>query len=222
MSNHKIKIIACASVIEEMLPFLPEDYKYEEVESGLHLNSEKLKNAIQCLIDDSAGEFEKIILGFGLCSMAAVGLSSKDCTLIAPRVDDCIGLFLGSQESYKEQLEKEHGTYFLSKGWIDAGATLVDEFKQTEERMGKEAADIVREKMLKGYKRLAFIDMGHENQEGYRSFSKDAADELGLYYDEIQGTTSLLKKMIFGPWDDKDFIVAAPGRKITLMDFKAA
>ncbi|MFC1494155.1 DUF1638 domain-containing protein [Thermodesulfobacteriota bacterium] len=221
MSQKAVKIIACASVIEEMLPFLPADIDYKEVESGLHTNSEKLRNAIQTIIDDSSEEFENIVLGFGLCSMAAVGLKASHSRLIIPRVDDCIGLFLGSQESYKKQVEKEHGTYFLSKGWIDAGVTLVEEFKQFEERMGKEAADIVRERMLKGYTRLAFIDMGHKNQGRYRAFSKKAADELGLRFDEIKGTARLIKKMIFGPWDEKNFIIVPPGKRISFGDFKA-
>lgn len=220
MPQKAVKIIACASVIEEMLPFLPAHIEYKEVESGLHLNADKLRNSIQALIDDSSDEFENIVLGFGLCSMAAVGLKSSRSRLIIPRVDDCIGLFLGSQDSYKKQLEKEHGTYFLSKGWIDAGVTLIEEFKQVEERMGKEAANVVRERMLKGYTRLAFINMGHKNQGKYRDFSKKAAAELGLRFDEIKGTDLLVKKMIFGPWDENNFIIIQPGKKISFSDFK--
>lgn len=221
MSQKAVKIIACASVIEEMLPFLPAHIEYKEIEPGLHINAEKLRNAIQTIIDDSSEEFENIVLGFGLCSMAAVGLKAARSRLIVPRVDDCIGLFLGSQESYKKQVEKEHGTYFLSKGWIDAGVTLIEEFKQNEERMGKEAADTVKARMLKGYTRLAFIDMGHENLEKYRAFSKKAADELGLRFDEIRGTTRLIRKMIFGPWDEESFIIVPPGDRISLCDFRA-
>lgn len=220
MSQKAVKIIACASVIEEMLPFLPANIRYEEMEPGLHINADKLRNAIQAIIDDSSEEFENIVLGFGLCSMAAVGLKASRSRLIIPRVDDCIGLFLGSQESYKKQIEKEHGTYFLSKGWIDAGVTLVEEFKQVEERMGKEAADIVKERMLKGYTRLAFIDMGHENLGPYRDFSKKAAAELGLRFEEIRGTPILIRKMIFGPWDEKNFITVQPGERISLGDFR--
>ena len=220
MSQKAVKIIACASVIEEMQPFLPANIEYEEVESGLHLNADKLRNAIQSLINDSTDEFKTIVLGFGLCSMAAVGLKASRSRLIIPRVDDCIGLFLGSQDSYKKQVEKEHGTYFLSKGWIDAGVTLVEEFKQVEERMGKEAADIVRERMLKGYTRLAFIDMGHKNQGRYRAFSKKAASELGLRFEEIRGTDRLIKKMIAGPWDEDNFIIIPPGEKVSFSDFK--
>lgn len=213
----RLKIIACGTVIEEMLPFFPSEIECKEVEPGLHLNSEKLRHALQDLINDTSPEIENIILGFGLCSMAVVGLKSLESSLIVPRVDDCVGIFLGSQTSYENQLKKERGTYFLSKGWIDAGVTLIEEFRRTEERMGKKAADMVKRRMLQGYTRLAYIDMGHQDQ--YRKYSKWAASELGLRYDEIKGTTDLIKGMLFGPWDN-NFIVAKPGHTITLDDFK--
>jgi hypothetical protein len=215
----RLKIIACGTVIEEMLSFFPSEIECKEVEPGLHLNSEKLRHALQDLINDTSPEIENIILGFGLCSMAVVGLKSRESSLIVPRVDDCVGIFLGSQTSYENQLKKERGTYFLSKGWINAGVTLIEEFRRTEERMGKKAADMVKRRMLQGYTRLAYIDMGHQNQDRYRKYSKWAASELNLRYDEIKGTTDLLKGMLFGPWDN-NFIVAPPGHTISLDDFK--
>lgn len=215
----RLKIIACRTVIEEMLPFFPSEIEYKEVEPGLHLNPERLKNALQDLINDTSPEIGNIILGFGLCSMAVVGLKSLESTLIIPRVDDCVGIFLGSQISYERELEKERGTYFLSKGWIDAGVTLIEEFRQTEERMGKRVADMVKKRMLQKYTRLAYIDMGHPEQERYREYSRWAASELGLRYDEIKGTTELIKGILFGPWDN-NFIVAPPGHTISLDDFK--
>jgi hypothetical protein len=215
----RLKIIACGTVIEEMLPFFSSEIEYKEVEPGLHLNSERLRNALQDLINDTSSKFGNIILGFGLCSMGVVGLKSRESNLIVPRVDDCVGIFLGSQASYEHQLKKERGTYFLSKGWIDAGVTLIEEFRQTEERMGKKVADIVKKRMLRRYTRLAYIDMGHPDQERYRGYSRRAANELGLRYDEVKGTTDLIERMLFGPWDD-NFIVAPPGHTISLDDFK--
>jgi Protein of unknown function (DUF1638) len=210
------KIIVCETIIKEMLPLLPPDVEYQTVESGLHLRPEKLRAALQTFIDES--DTQTIILGYGLCSMAVVGLKSDHSTLVVPRLDDCIALFLGSQKRYREQLSKEPGTYYLSKGWIDAGVNLIEEFKIMEERYGKKRADMVKKRMLQHYTRLAFIDMGYRDQEHYREFSRRAADELDLYYEEIKGTERMLKKMIHGPWDH-DFVVAPPGHTISLDDF---
>ena len=216
MEDNSIKIIVCDTIIKEMLALLPPDVEYQTVESGLHLRPEKLRAALQTFIDES--DARTIILGYGLCSMAVVGLKSDHSTLVVPRLDDCIALFLGSQKRYREQLSKEPGTYYLSKGWIDAGVNLIEEFKIMEERYGKKRADMVKKRMLQHYTRLAFIDMGYHDQESYREFSRRAAEELELYYEEIRGTERLLNKMIHGPWDH-DFVVAPPGHTISLDDF---
>jgi hypothetical protein len=189
------------------------------IRSGLHLYPEKLKAELQDMINRISPEADRIILGFGLCSMAAIGLRSDKSMLIIPRIDDCINLFLGSSDTYKHQHKNEPGTYYLSKGWIDAGVTLNEEFRETEERLGKRAAKAVKNRMLKNYTRLAYIDMGYESQSRYRDYSKNAAKELGLRYEEIKGTTRLLEKMLNGPWDE-EFIIAPPGYSIELKDFK--
>ena len=45
------RIIACATVIEEMLPKLPEGLTYEVLDFGLHLKPENLKEELQIAID---------------------------------------------------------------------------------------------------------------------------------------------------------------------------
>ena len=218
MTGNSTKIIVCKTIIKEMLTLLPSEMEYQTVESGLHLRPEKLRTALQEFIDESPPHIETIILGYGLCSMAVVGLKSNHSTLVVPRLDDCIALFLGSQKKYREQLSREPGTYYLSKGWIDAGVNLLEEFKIVEERYGKRRADMVKKRMLQNYTRLAYIDMGYKDQENYREFSRRAADELELHYEEIKGTEKMLQKMIYGPWDN-DFVVAPPGHTISLDDF---
>jgi len=218
MGRKKVQIIACDTVIKEMLSFMPPGTSFRTVESGLHLRREKLKAELQRIIDETTHQAHTIILGFGLCSMAVIGLSAENSTLVIPRQDDCIGIFLGSRSRYKEELKKEPGTYFLSRGWIDAKITLVDEFNETVKRHNREIAEKVMQQMLKHYVRLAFINMGHQDQDRYLAFSRDAAKKFNLRYDEIPGTTELLQKMCDGPWDE-EFLVVPPGRKIRLEDF---
>jgi hypothetical protein len=96
------RLIACATVIEEMLAFLPEDVSSEVLDFGLHLRPAELKKALQAKIDESSGQAEVLLLGYGLCSMAVVGLHATTAYLVVPRVDDCIAIFLGSCDAYKE------------------------------------------------------------------------------------------------------------------------
>jgi len=218
VTHGRTKIIACRTVIEEMRELLPSGMEAFTLESGLHLHPDKLQGALQAMIDEITAHTETIILGYGLCSMGVIGLKATDSTLVIPCLDDCIALFLGSRRAYRKALSEEPGTYFLSKGWIDAGITLLDELKRMEERYGKRRAELVMKRMLQHYRRLAFIDMGHQDQEQYRQFSQRAAKVFNLYYQEIKGTPELLGKICNGPWDD-EFVVAPPGHTIHLEDF---
>jgi hypothetical protein len=201
-----------------MQHLLPPGMEVLSLESGLHLHPEKLRDSLQAMVDDITADTDTIILGFGLCSMGVLGLKASQSTLVIPCVDDCIALFLGSRRAYLKALSQEPGTYFLSKGWIDAGITLVDELRSMEERYGKRRAELVMSRMLQHYRRLAFIDMGYKDQERYRQFSQEAARKLNLAYQESSGTPELLRKICSGPWDD-EFVVAPPGHIIRLEDF---
>jgi hypothetical protein len=212
-------IIACATVIEEMLPHLAPGVSYRVLDFGLHIRPEALKRALQEAIDAAAESAEAIVLGYGLCSQAVVGLNANGCTLVVPRVDDCIAIFLGSDRAYREQQGAEPGTYYLTKGWIEVSDTLLDEYERTVERYGQQRADRMMQVMLKNYTRLAFIDTGQHEQERYREYARGTAEKLGLRYEEIPGSDALIIKTLNGPWDD-DFVVAYPGETITYLDFK--
>ncbi len=214
----RTKVIACATVIEEMLPLLPPDVTYQVLDFGLHLRPENLRTVLQEAVD--AAEADTVILGYGLCSMAVVGLTTN-CTLIVPRVDDCIAMFLGSRQAYTHQARKEPGTYYLTKGWIEVSDTLLDEYERTIELYGQQRAERMMGRMLKHYTRLAYIDTGQHDQARYREYARRAANRLGLRYEEISGSNTLVKKMLYGPWDD-EFVVARPGETISYLDFKGA
>jgi hypothetical protein len=218
-THKKTKVIACATVIEEMLPLMPSQLEYEILDFGLHLIPQNLKGALQEAIDKSCPDFDIIILGYGLCSMAVIGLQARDCTLVVPKVDDCIAIFLGSDQAYSEQARKEPGTYYLTKGWIEVSDTLLDERQRIVEKYGEEKTEFIMGEMLKHYKRLVYIDTGTENQDYYRSYARKAAGQLKLRFEEIEGSNELVNKMLTGPWDS-EFVIAPPGHTITYLDFK--
>jgi hypothetical protein len=219
MATSRIKVVACATVIEEMLPLLPAGMQHEVLDFGLHLNPENLRATLQATVDAASAETDTIILGYGLCSMAVVGLTATNCTLVVPRVDDCIAIFLGSHAAYKQQASQEPGTYYLTKGWIEVSDTPFEEHAHLVEQFGQEKADRIMEVMLKHYTRLAFIDTGQYEQARYRAYAQQMAAQFDLRYEELPGSTALIQKMIHGPWDD-DFVVAQPGQTITYADFK--
>lgn len=212
------RVIACETVIEEMLPFLPADMPHEVLDFGLHIRPEELKKVLQEKIGEASPKAEVLLLGYGLCSMAVVGLKATTATLVIPRTDDCIAIFLGSCQAYKEQSKKEPGTYYLTKGWVEVGDTPFEEHKLLIEKYGEAKAERMTRLLLKNYKRLAFINTGVYEIERYRAYTQKTADKFNLRFEEIDGSPALVKKMVFGPWDN-EFVVVSPGETVTYQDF---
>ena len=218
MELARTKIIACATVIEEMLPLLPPEVQTQTLDFGLHLRPDGLRRSLQEAIDASAATADTIILGYGLCSQAVVGLYSNGCTLVVPRVDDCISIFLGSRAAYLQQAGREPGTYYLTKGWIEVGDSPFEEYKKLVERYGEHKATRMIKLTLKNYTRLAFINTGNHDLERYHEYTRRTSAKFGLRYEEIEGSAALVRKMIHGPWDD-EIVVVPPGRAIRYQDF---
>lgn len=215
-----IKVIACETVIEEMQPFLPPAITVEVLDFGLHLVPGELKQMLQRSIDMTAASIQAIVLGYGLCAMAVVGLAAREQALIIPRMDDCIGIFLGSREAYQQQTAREPGTYYLTKGWIEVNDTPLEEYRRLEERYGAERASRMMSLMLKNYTRIAYIDTGLQDQDRYRAYAQEVAQHFDLKYEEIPGSNSLVKQMLLGPWDEETFVIVPPGGRVTYAAFK--
>jgi len=208
------RVIACATVIEEMRPFLPADVPYEVLDFGLHLRPQELKRALQDKITEASQTADVVILGYGLCAMAVVGLTATTATLVTSRSDDCIAIFLGSCDAYKQQSRKEPGTYYLTKGWIEVGDSPFSEHEKLVEKYGEAKAMRMMQLTLKNYTRLAFINTGLYDLDRYRDYARRNSEKFDLRYEEIEGSPALVKKMIDGPWDD-EFVVVSPGETIT-------
>ena len=221
MRATRTKVIACATVIEEMLLHLPPGVDHSVLDFGLHAAPDALRHTLQETIDASAKTADTILLGYGLCSQAVAGLRANNCTLVVPRVDDCIAIFLGSQEAYRTQQFAEPGTYYLTKGWIEAGDSPFDEYDSLLERYGKAKAQWFMDRILKNYTRLAFINTGQHQLTIYRDYCRRTAERFGLRYEEIPGSNELIRKLLNGP-RDSEFVVARPGETISFLDFKRA
>jgi hypothetical protein len=213
----RVKVLACATVIEEMAPRMPPAMQRQVLDFGLHLRPGTLTEALQAAIDD-APDLDAVLLGYGMCSRAIVGLRATHCRLVVPRVDDCIAIFLGSRDAYAEQQAAQPGTYYLTKGWIEVGDSPFDERDRLAERYGPEKADRIIRLMLRNYERLAFIDTGVTDIERYRARALATAERFDLRFEEIPGSPTLVEKLLFGPWDD-EIVVVERGETIRYEQF---
>jgi hypothetical protein len=205
-----VRIIACATVAEELSRLGVPGDRMTVLEFGLHMDPDELRKTLQSTIDGLEGD-DDIMLGYGLCSFAVVGLNSGSHRLIIPMVQDCISLFLGSEEARMAMLEEEPGTYFLTKGWIEASDSAYQEYVRLKERYGEQRARRVARAMLANYTRLVLIDTGNYQMDEYRTFARAQAELLELKFEEIPGSNRLLEKMLSGDWDSEFHVIPAGG-----------
>ena len=65
------------------------------------------------------GNYDAVLIGFGLCNQAVIGLQAKRFPLVIPRAHDCIQLLLGSKERYLRCSLNNPDNYWYSAGWIE-------------------------------------------------------------------------------------------------------
>lgn len=205
-------IIACATVAEELRQLGVAEEDLTVLEFGLHVYPEELKQRLQEAVDGVPGDCD-ILLGYGLCSNAVVGLVSPKHRLVIPLIDDCIALFLGSRAEHKRMMAEEPGTYFLTKGWVEAQEGAITEYVRISERYGEERALKVARTMFGNYTRVALINTGNYKVDTYRDFARAMAEFLELRYEELPGSNRMLLKMLAGDWEG-EFLVVPPGEPV--------
>jgi hypothetical protein len=174
-----------------------------------------MKGAIQEEIDKTeTWDGDQIILAYGLCSNGILGVRANRLPLLIPKVHDCISLFLGSNARYMEEHQREPGTYYLTKGWIEEKKSPLGILEEYCQRYGKETAEWAIREELKNYTRIALVESELGMEETHRQHARENARFLSLKYEEIKGSLDFFRKIIRGPWD-KDFVVLKPGEEAT-------
>lgn len=209
-------IVACRTIAEELNAVANEiDCKHPIlwIESSLHIDPESLRKRMQEELDHISN-VDVVILAFGYCGNAILGLKASNYKIIFPKVDDCITMLLGSCEKRKE-IASEMGTYFLTKGWLDYEKNIWVEYQDTVKRYGKVKADKIYKIILKHYKRLGVIETNAFDMEDFLKKTEQVAKDLDLSQEIIPGTLSYIKKLLNGPWDE-DFVIINANETITL------
>ncbi len=214
-----LKLIACPAVLGELAEGATDGVDCRTMEAQLHLNPERLKEAIRAAVADADKPGATIVLGYGMCSNAVLGLKTEHATLVVPKVDDCVAMMLGSNEAFAAESEKERGSYFVAKAYLEECDTIMSEHEKLVEKRGRERAEKMMRLLLNHYTRIVLIDTGRYDLEPYRARVAGFAETFDLAVEEVPGTTRILDALVAGAWDG-DFVVAQPGHELTLRDFR--
>ncbi len=198
---------------------------------GLHDAPKRLRETLQAAVDQHSDDnYDALLLAYGLCGRATVGLTARQIPLVIPRAHDCITLYLGSRERYQAEFDAHPGTYWYSHDYLERrepgastalGVTELDAsealYQEYVEKYGKDNADYLINVMgewRKHYDRAAFIDMGHPGGETFEDFSREQAETNGWQFQKLQGDGYLINALLYGAWSEDDFLVVPPGHAI--------
>ncbi|HEX7393804.1 MAG TPA: DUF1638 domain-containing protein [Anaerolineaceae bacterium] len=211
----------------------PHSIDIELVRIGLHDRPKDLRSQLQAMIDAVPAEkYDAVLLAYGLCGQATAGLAARQAPLVMPRAHDCITLFLGSRERYRQQFEGNPGTYWYSQDYMERrdsasltlsmGSGVTDniqaEYDRYVEKYGKDNADYLMEVMggwSSHYNRAVFIDLEVGDASSVEALARAEAQRRGWTFEHLPGDIGLIRRLVMGEWDD-DFLVVPPGQKIVM------
>lgn len=203
------------------------------VRQKLHDRPDALRDALQKIIDkvdandeissndSSVNDFKAILIGYGLCSNVICGLHSNKYPVVIPRAHDCVTFFLGSKERYADYYKDHMGVFYFTPGFVELDCIDDDDEMERQfqfylerykgnEKKARKAVDKLR-MLTDGYKGMAYIKWDGLDFPEYEEDVENSALSKGWTYERIEGDNTLLKRMLDGEWDEKDFLIIPPG-----------
>ena len=209
------KVITCRALYPVVRELLPADTPIAVLEIGLHLQPEKLRQALNETIAGIELQGVRILLGYGLCGRALEGVVSGLSTLILPRVDDCVGVLLGSKRRHREILSTCPGSYFLEPSWLDNELNVFTQLGKDLRNISLERRGQLLKIALKHYKYLVLLEPKGGDEEAARRCA-GLAREHEMVFQRMVSEIGLVARLLHGPWDEAEFVIVQPGTPIPL------
>jgi hypothetical protein len=229
----KYKLICCEVLMREACRIIadcPHTIDPEFTPKGAHEDSAKLHEIIKTAVYNASkkGEYDAILLGFGLCGNALLDICSDNIPLVIPRAHDCCTIFLGSKQSYKQYFGDNPSAEWSSAGYMERGDSYIREgavgkmmgLDKTYEKMqaeyGSENADFIWQTLhpQNHCSEVIYINIPGTVCLGYLEKFKVLADEKNSEVKVIEGDMRLLRGLLYGEWNRKVYLVVPPRKKI--------
>ncbi len=234
-----LKLIGCEVFTREVCHCVARSPHIVDIEftaKDSHDNPESLRQIIQTKIDACAESrnYDAILLCFGLCGNSTLDLQAREIPIVIPRAHDCCTLFLGSKSQFKDHFGDKPSSRFTSTGYMERGGdsfahdpsdvARVMGFGKTYDdyvrEYGEDGAKYIWETLHSAYEKLdedntiIFIDIPETSHLGFASKCEEQARAEGKEFVRLPGSIALIEKLIFGDWNENDFLVVKPGHRI--------
>ena len=231
-----LKLIACNVFMREACLCIarsPHVIDVDFLELGEHAQPQCLNAALQAKIDQAEQgpkTYAAILLLYGLCGNAAVGLRARTTKLVLPRAHDCCTILLGSRERFQEHFQDNPSTPFSSVGYLERGSYYLrteggerqiqygDQFAALVAQYGEDNAKYIWESMYPETPdpmshRVVFIDLPETSGLGAAERFRSQAESNGKSCTQLDGSLTLISRLLNGDWDSADFLVVHPDQQ---------
>jgi hypothetical protein len=225
-----VRILACPVLRDLIEPRIAgSETSSLYLDYGLHVLPKRMAPSLQEELD-ALPEPSLVLIGYGLCGNGLDGLQAGPHTLVIPRVDDCIAILLGSHQAYLQAQREHPGTYYLTRGWLEAGAHPLSEYQELVEKFGQESADHVVDMLFGNYTQLCLLASTEADLAACRTEAREVADfcarRWNMSYQERIGSEALLRGLLDAPRQmgalGEEFVVVPPGGRVQAQMFARA
>lgn len=212
------KLLIGCGIIKTELEQLLENNKDIDViwmSEDLHDHPDKLRDELQKAIDAASG-YDEILLSFGLCGNALVGITATHCDIIYPKTDDCISALL-CDNCRMPHLRKD--SVFVSRGWLSTKNNFKTSHEKTIAKYGEKRAEMIYKMMYEHYKNVIYMKTENEIEEELAKTARNMAQTLKLDLSIEPATTRIYEKLLNCEADDIEIKRLKKGQSIQFNDF---
>ena len=235
-----LKFLCCdvyARIACDLVSKSPHIIDLEFIPMLVHMEPRKLGETLKRKITQSTENptgigpvYDALILGFGLCGNAVIGLSCS-VPMIIPRVHDCCTVHLGSKDRFAQVFGDKLSARWCSTGYYERGKLNAIGFsdleqlsnhKTTEEYRGylemydEETADYIWETLHPKMEEIesVYIEIDGFEYSNAKELYRADMEGADVRLITVAGDISMLQDLVNGNWDNERFLTVQPNKGI--------